>query len=192
MTSGRHNNYSAAELDWLKDRARMPRAQLHDAFCKTFNRDDVSRIALDGLMKRKRWMTGRIGFEAGHIPHSQNFIGHERLNKDGYVEISVAEPNPFSRSEGSDRRYVLKHKRLWEDANGPVPEGHCLKCIDGSKTNTDPTNWQAVPRAILPRLNGGRGKRLSYARAEPDVRPSVLAVAKLKHAALEARKDNLE
>ncbi len=189
MTSGRHNSYSDAELAWLKERATIPRAQLHAEFCATFDRQDVSRVALDGLMKRKRWMTGRLGFEKGHVPHSQNFIGHERLNKDGYVEISVAEPNPFSRSDQSDRRYVLKHKRLWEAENGPVPEGHCLKCIDGDKTNTNPANWLAVPRAILPRLNGGRWGRLSYAGADPDIRPSVLAVAQLQHAAREARKD---
>ncbi len=187
---GRPNRYSDAELNWLKDRATMPRAQLHAEFCAAFDRQDVSRVALDGLMKRKRWMTGRLGFEKGHVPHSQNFIGHERLNKDGYVEISVAEPNPFSRSDQSDRRYVLKHKRLWEAKNGPVPEGHCLKCIDDDKTNTNPANWLAVPRAILPRLNGGRWGRLSYGRAEPEVRPSVLAVAQLHHAAREARKDH--
>jgi hypothetical protein len=186
---GRPNRYSDAERAWLKDRATMPRARLYAAFCATFDRQDVSRGALYGLMRRERWMTGRLGFEKGHVPHSQNFIGHERLNKDGYVEISVAEPNPFSRSDQSDRRYVLKHKRLWEATNGPVPEGHCLKCIDGDKTNTNPANWLAVPRAILPRLNGGRWGRLSYGEADAQLRPSVLAVAQLQHAAREARKD---
>jgi hypothetical protein len=30
-----------------------------------------------------------------------------------------------------------------------------LKCLDGNKQNTDPSNWEAVPRALLPRLAGG-------------------------------------
>lgn len=210
---GRANDYSDAELAWLKDRAAMPRTELHAKFCETFGREDVTIGALKGLMKRNRWLTGRTGqfekghlseqsgnpafiragtatrFKKGHTPHNQNFIGHERLNHEGYVEISVAKPNPYSNAE---RHYVTKHRLLWEQLNGPVPEGHVLKCLDGDKTNTDPGNWMAIPRALLPRLNGRWGN-LSYDDAEPELKPFILASAQLQHAAREAKrrqKDN--
>ncbi|WP_299773184.1 HNH endonuclease [uncultured Tateyamaria sp.] len=207
-----HNTYSPEELVWLKARSDMPRKRLHSEFCNRFQRTDVTFGALKGVMKRNRWLTGRTGqfekgrmgcssdgrrmadhpsskatrFKKGHVPHNQNYIGHERINHEGYVEISVAERNPHT---NADRRYVAKHRWLWEQANGPVPDGHVLKCSDGDKTNTDPKNWLAIPRALLPRLNGRWGN-LSYDDAEPELKPFILATAKLQHAAREARKEH--
>lgn len=45
--------------------------------------------------------------------------------------------------------------------------------------------WEAVPRAILPRLAGGNRyrRKLAYDDAAPEVRPAIMAVAKLSHAA---------
>ena len=200
--------YSEAELAWLKARAEMKRCALHAAFCATFSRDDVGFENLRALMKRKGWHTGRSGrfetgqhswnkgkripvsdafkatmFKKGHRPHNQNYIGHERISHEGYVEVSVAERNPYS---NADRRYVTKHRLLWEKMNGPVPDGHCLKCLDSDKTNTDPANWLAIPRALLPRLNG-RWTNLRYDEAEPELKPYILAAAKLQHAARETK-----
>ncbi len=209
MMNSRAIPYSEAELAWLKERAALKRSKLHAEFCATFSRDDVSFENLRALMKRKGWHTGRTGrfvkgqhspnkgkklpvsdafrasmFKKGHVPHNQNYIGHERINHEGYVEISVAERNPHT---NAGRRYVAKHRWLWEKANGPVPDGHVLKCRNGDKQNTDPTNWLAIPRALLPRLNGRWGS-LSYDEAEPELKPYILAAARLQHAAREARK----
>ena len=51
-------------------------------------------------------------------------------------------------------------------ADGPVPDGHRLKCLDGDKTNCDPSNWEAVPMALAPRLNGRFGRGYDTAPAE--------------------------
>lgn len=163
----------------------MPRAELYAEFCATFGRQDVSRVALDGLMKRKRWMTGRMGFEQGHRPGHKAFIGQERIDHNGYVEICVEEPNPHNKA---GTRFASKHKRLWEAKHGPVPKGHCLKCLDGDKTNTDPANWELISRRILPRLNGGRWGKVAYGQADPAVRSGLLATARLKDAANQRRK----
>jgi hypothetical protein len=205
---GHRIHYSAAEMTWLEANRLMVISAYHRAFCEAFGRDDVSAVNLHSLRKRKGWSTGRTGcfqkgnephnkgkphpaarhpnaarhwFKKGGEPHNTNYLGHERVSKDGYVEISVAETNPHT---GYERRYVLKHVHLWEQANGrPIPEGHCLKCLDSDKTNTDPSNWELVPRAMLPRLNGGRHKkRLAYDEAPSDLKPTILAVAKLEHA----------
>ena len=66
---------------------------------------------------------------------------HERTSKDGYVEISVDQVNPHT---GYERRFVHKHRHLWEQANGPLPDGMCLKCLDGDKTNTAPLNLSLI------------------------------------------------
>jgi hypothetical protein len=208
---GRPIIYSAAELAWLKANRCMPISEYHRRFCELFMRD-VSPANLHALRKRMGWRTGRTGhfakgaaphnkgvkcahgkggrhpnarrtqFRAGNLPHNTKHLGHERVSKDGYVEISIAETNPHT---GFERRYVLKHKWLWEKANGPLDRGMFLKCLDGNKQNTDPSNWLPLPRAVLPYLNGHRG--LDYEASEPAVRPAIIALAKVRHAIKSAK-----
>jgi len=198
---GRAITYSSTELAFIERYREAPRKRVFEAFCREFDRYDVSLSAFTGLCKRKGWLTGRTGrydrgavpankgkkmpfnensartqFKRGQLPHNTKYLGHERVSKDGYVEISVAETNPHT---GFERRYVLKHKHLWEQVNGPVPEGMFLKCLDSNRQNTDPSNWELMPRATLPYLTGFRG--IDYDAAEPELKPAILAVAKLKH-----------
>lgn len=209
---GRAIIYSAEELAWIEENKEWPRPMLHRFFVMFFGRSDVSLTCLNALCKRKGWMTGRTGcfekgqtpfnkgkphptrgraaetqFKKGGLPHNTKWLGHERVSKDGYVELSIAETNPHT---GYERRYVLKHRYLWEQANGPVPKDHALKCLDGNKQNTDPSNWEPVARALLPRLAGGNRyrRRLPYDAAAPEVRPSILAIAKLEHQARQRAK----
>jgi hypothetical protein len=196
------------ELAWIEARKDWPRADLHRAFTAFWRRPEVTKQALSALCKRKGWLTGRTGcfapgqtpankgkampfhpnsaatrFKPGQAPPNRKGLGDERLSKDGYVEISVPEVNPYT---GHSRRYVQKHRWLWEQANGPVPEGHRLKSLDGNRQNTDPANWEAVPYAIAPRLNGRFGR--GYDTAPDEIKPVIMATAKLEHAAREARR----
>lgn len=204
---GRQIHYEPEELAWIERHKEMPREQMWRRFCFIFQRDDVSFAAMKGLCGRKGWLTGRDGcfaagqephnkgrkgyaapgsekgwFKKGGTPHNTNYLGHERVSKDGYVEISVDRPNKHT---GYERSYVLKHVWLWEQANGPVPAGHALKCLDGNRQNCDPSNWEAVPRALLPRLSGRW--HMPYDAAPAELKPTLLAIAKLEHAARSAR-----
>lgn len=213
---GRHRKFTPAEMAWLEANRLLPISDYHRAFIAEFPREDVNAKNLHGLRKRMGWKTGRTGhfekgqtpankgkrcpegvggrhpnarrtqFKKGQEPHNTKHLGHERLSKDGYVEISVAETNPHT---GYGRRYVHKHVHLWEAANGPVPEGYCLKNLDGDKTNTDPANWIAIPRGVLPRLNGGRASRvMAYDSAPDELKPALLTIAKIDHRARELRR----
>lgn len=193
--------WTALERRFVEARCTWPRRQLHAAFVVAFGRKNVSLGALNALCKRHGWMTGRTGtyapghppankgkpmpyhpnraatqFKKGQLPHNTKFAGHERVSTDGYVVISVEQTNPHT---GFERRYVLKHRWLWELTNGPVPKGMALKAING-KLNTDPSNWELVPRALLPRLNGKYGR--GYDVAPTEIKPTILAIAKLEHA----------
>jgi hypothetical protein len=207
---GRAIPYSDVELQWLSDNRRLDRKSLHAGFVAKFGRHELTVEHLKGLCARKGWKTGRTGqfkqghqaynkgkempfnpnsaacrFKKGHTPHNTNYLGHERITRDGYVEISVDERDPYT---GFERRYVLKHRWLWEKANGPLPDGYCLKCLDGTRTNTDPSNWEAIPRAMLPRLAGRKDHGIiGYDAAPKQLKPVILAVAKLDHAQREKR-----
>lgn len=204
---GRAIEWQPEELAWIEARKDWPRADLHRAFTTFWRRPEITKQALSALCKRKGWLTGRTGhfpkgvqsgpvnntafleagkatrFKPGQTPPNRKELGDERLTRDGYVEISVPEVNPHT---GHARRYVQKHRWLWEKVNGPVPEGHRLKCLDGNRQNTDPANWEAIPYALAPRLNGRLGR--GYDAAPDELKPVILATTKLEHAAREARR----
>lgn len=198
---GKRLNWSGEELAWIEAHASLPRREAWVAFVGRFGREDVKLGAFCNLCKRRGWKTGRTGriekgavswnkgrkmpfnanrartqFRKGQLPHNTRYAGHERVNRQGYVEVSIDETNPHT---GFERRYVHKHRWLWEQANGPVPEGHALKSLDGDRLNTDPSNWVAIPRAMLPRLNGIHGR--GYDEAEPEVKPAIMLATRLEH-----------
>ena len=197
---GHYIRYSAAQLAFIKRGRKKPRRELHAAFVARFRRRDITVDHIKELCTRKRWRTGRTGcfekgvvpankgkkmpynansartqFKKGGLPKNTKYLGHERVSKDGYVEISVKRRNPHT---GFYRRYVLKHRWLWEKKHGRVPAGMCLKC-KGDVLNTDPSNWELIPRALLPRLNGRFGR--GYDDAPAKLKPTIMAVAKLEH-----------
>lgn len=79
--------------------------------------------------------TKKTRFKKGHTPHNSKYNGAERLTKDGYIEIRVKRG-----------KYRLKHIVEWEKVNGKLPDNHCLKCLDGNKENTNPSNWKLITR----------------------------------------------
>lgn len=214
---GRHRKFSPDEMAWLKENSLLPISDYHREFVAAFPREDVRPQNLHALRKRMGWKTGRTGrfikgqtpmnkgvpcapgtggrhpnarktqFKKGNISHTYRGPGHERIDsKGGYVVMIVEETNPWT---GAKTRPVHKHVYLWEKANGPVPEGFCLKCVDSNKLNTDPSNWELIPRSILPRLNGGRASRtIAYDSAPVELKPAILAVAKIDHAIKQKRK----
>lgn len=203
--------YEPEELAFIERHKTLPRAEAHAMFCARFMRSDVSLQNFKALCTRKGWKTGRTGqikkgnvpfnkgikgwcapgsekghFRKGQRPHTWRGAGHERIDsREGYVVMIVDEPNPWT---GAATRPVHKHRWLWERANGPLPKGHVLKCLDGDRANTDPSNWVAIPRAMLPRLVGRFGR--DFDNAPPEVKLTILAVVRLEHEAREARKGN--
>ncbi|MEC9243436.1 MAG: HNH endonuclease signature motif containing protein [Pseudomonadota bacterium] len=82
---------------------------------------------------------------------------------------------------------MLKHRWLWEKENGPVPDGMVLKCRDGNRQNTAPSNWELIPRALLPRLSGRFGR--DYETAPAVLKPTIMAIAKLEQTAHDRKKE---
>lgn len=206
MVKGAQIRYSTAELAWIKRNCVWPRRKAHAKFCKFFGRNDVTLDNFKALCTRKGWKTGRNGcYEKGAVPlnkgkkcepgkggNSPNAkrtqfkkggrsgralevykpVGTERITKDGYIERKVNDSFPLQ------ARWRAVHLVRWEEKHGKIPKRHCLKCLDGNKGNTDPANWELIPRAALPFLNGHRG--YNYDEMPADLRPAALALARVK------------
>lgn len=203
MGRGHHIAYSPGELAWIERHCAMPRREAHAAFCARFRRVDIMLEHFRRLCMRHGWATGRTGcFAKGGTPANKGkkmpfnaasaktqfkkgertgranllykHVGAERTSQDGYRERKIREGLPMQ------SRWRLVHLINWEAAHGPLPKGHCLKCLDGNRLNVDPANWELISRGLLPFLNGHRG--LNYNQAAPEVRPTILLLAKLRHA----------
>jgi hypothetical protein len=195
-TLGR-TKFSKSEQAFLRRRQQMPRRELHAAYVEKFGRE-ISLEALKALCDRLGLRTGRTGgFEKGMVPANKGKkmpfnansartqfkkgqpcrntkpLGWVYTDRDGYVLISIAERNPHT---GFKRRFVFKHRLLWEKAHGPIPKGMVLKC-KGEKANSEPSNWELIPRGVLTRLN----KRGGFADAPAELKPTLMAIAKLQH-----------
>lgn len=64
-------------------------------------------------------------FKKGQVPQNHKPVGSERIDRDGYVHVKVAEPN----------KWRPKHRVLWEKVNGPIPKKYRLIFADGNRQN---------------------------------------------------------
>lgn len=74
-------------------------------------------------------------FKTGHEPHNTKFDGHERISKDGYIEIRVKKG-----------KYALKHRWMWEQKHGKIPPGHIVIFKDADRMNIQLDNLELISR----------------------------------------------
>lgn len=76
-------------------------------------------------------------FRKGHMPINHKPVGSERINVDGYVEVKMAEPS----------KWRLKHRVIWEDANGKIPPGYNIQFKNGNTQDVRLDNLYIISRA---------------------------------------------
>lgn len=69
-------------------------------------------------------------FKKGNIPKNYRPVGSERINKDGYVEVKISDPN----------KWDTKNRVVYRKYFGEIPEGCKVIYADGNKLNNDPNN----------------------------------------------------
>lgn len=161
------HRYSAEEKEFIKNNVK---GRSNDELLKMFNDRfglNLKKSQIAAFKKNNRLSSGLDGrFKPGHVPFNKgkkglicggketqfkkgqralNYrpIGSERVSVDGYIEIKVADPG----------KWRMKHLVLWEEANGPIPKGHCLLFLDGNKLNVSLDNLQLITRSQLVRMN---------------------------------------
>ena len=71
-------------------------------------------------------------FKKGNRPHNTLPVGTEIADAtpEHYIKIKIAEPNVWK----------YKHQLIWEEHNGPIPEGMNITFLDGNNRNFDISN----------------------------------------------------
>ena len=89
----------------------------------------------------QRWMS------AGGENHYR-WQGGETVDQRGYVQVLV----PPERRKG--HRYQSQHRVVWEDANGPIPEGHIVHHKNEVKTDNRLENLECITRKEHSHIHG--------------------------------------
>lgn len=92
--------------------------------------------------KRERMRSGQ--FKPGNLPWTTRAVGEERVTKDGYVEVHVAQ----HRRERPNDQWVMKHRLVWEESNGRrLRPDEIVVFADGDRRNFDPDNLVVMTMA---------------------------------------------
>lgn len=132
---------------------------------------NIKSINLKSACVSRGILTGRIG----HRYHKERSpLGTERIDKDGYLFIKVKHPN----------KWIPKHRFLWEQKNGPVPDGYHIIFADGDKTNFSESNLIKVNRKEHFHLNK---RKLRF--SDPEYTKAGLNIVKILIKAEERQKE---
>lgn len=101
-------------------------------------------------------------FKKGSKPHNTKYDGHERISVDGYIEVRIQE-----------RKYVLKHRLIYEQHHGLIPKGMIVTFRDRNPQNVAIENLELISR------QEGM-KRNSIQNYPKEVKSTIRLLSKLK------------
>ena len=127
-------------------------------------------------------------FKKGSVPgnvvplYSERWSANHKTRR--YREIKVPGPThkPSLQKLGTEfaGHWVGKAKWVWEQANGPVPEGHVIAVMDGDEANCAIENLECVPRSVMARRNAYHAPR--PAAGDKDAYKATIRIAQIKDA----------
>ncbi len=189
--------FTDKQYKWIKEKYKsLSLPELTQAFNDYFN-ENKSQAQIRAFINNRKitsggrtgyfqkqgtpWNKGKKGlmisnaktrFKPGQEPPNANPLYTERVDKDGFIKISVPETNPHT---GCLKRTKHKHIWIWEQYYGPVPKGHCIMFKDGDNRNFDIENLICISRNELLKLN-----HHNYKHQPNEIKPAILALAKLE------------
>jgi len=101
-------------------------------------------------------------FKKGNLPHNTRNEGETRLDKEGYVLVKIAH-----------KKWIRKHRLIWEQAHGEIPKGYVIRIKDGNKENYSLENMELISCADNMRLN-------TIHRYPSDLKQAIRLLKKLK------------
>lgn len=133
--------------------------------------------------KKGQWSKGceKTWFPKGHLPSQTDPIGTEKLLGDGYVWVKVDNKPKVPKRVN----WIQKHVLLWEQANGPVPEGHCVIFLDGDRSHIELSNLELIDRKTLAVLN-----KKGLLRKDADLSKTGIQIAKLIQAITQHKRND--
>lgn len=172
------------------------RAEIAELFHARFG-DEVSLDNIVGAMKRRKITNGRdtrffkgqpsrnrgqklseesyrkmrpTMFKKGQSPHNTLPVGTEILRDDGYIQVKISD----RRDIPSRFNWKFKHRLIWEEAHGPIPDGHVIVFLDKDRQHLDLDNLACVHRKVYNIVN-----QRGFASTDPEITRLGIRLAEL-------------
>lgn len=192
--------YTEDELAFLRDYAPgHSRKECHAEFNRRFPDRQRSLGSVVACMKNHDFKTGRDGhfhkgrksvpwnkgkkmtpehrakcersfFGSENKPPKTEPVGTEKRLSDGYIWVKI-DDKPNAKKQVNWRQ---KQRLVWEQHNGPVPEGMFVTFLDGNRENFAIENLALITRAEHARLN-----QSGLRSEDPEITAAALQLAKL-------------
>lgn len=114
-------------------------------------------------------------FKSGQPSWNKKPVGHERVDKDGYLWVKVAEPSVFKQ----------KHRVIWEQHNGTIPKGYNVQFRNGNPLDCNINNLY-----LISRTEQMRDENSMYVRYPKNLQLAIQAKGVLNRAINKLLKDN--
>jgi hypothetical protein len=134
-------------------------------------------------LRRPGWGPGRMketqfkpGVRQGAAARNWRPIGTIAVDAEGYRRVKVREGKKGEAyGFGNTKIWPLLHRQVWEQHNGPIPEGHIVVFKDRDRGNCDIENLELITLAENMRRN-------TIHNYPPEVRDAIRALASLNRA----------
>lgn len=116
-------------------------------------------------------------FKKGDKIWNEQPIGTVIVTTDGFKAIKVKMDGP------QPKKWKPLHRKVWEDHNGPIPEGMVITFKDSNPLNCELDNLLMVSKRENLEMN-----RSGYRFDDPELTETGLALVKMKQAAIDRRR----
>ena len=164
--NGKYRKWKEEELEYLREICYgKGYKEIAEMITEKFGME-CSEVRVRNRMNREHLKTGiETKFQKGHISPLRRKIGDERMNRDGYWEVKVDNPSVWK----------LKHKLIYEQHYGPLPEGGIILFADGNKSNFDIDNLILTTQREMMAMN-----KHQFCSNDPELTKTGMAIVRLK------------
>lgn len=131
-------NITANEIKWFRKNHKL-NSGLTGQFQKGNISHNKGKKQSEYMTKEAIERTKATRFKKGNRPSNYRPVGSERITKDGYIEVKVADPN----------KWETKNKIVYKQHFGDIPKGYKVIYADGNKLNNDINNLILVSNSEL-------------------------------------------
>jgi hypothetical protein len=110
--------------------------------------------------------TSSTTFKKGQISVNLLPIGTERLTKEGYIDIKLADPNIWA----------PKHRYIWEQAYGKLNSSQIIVFLSDNRQDFSLSNMALINRSEMATLN----RHEKFGQQAPEIRAALINVVRLE------------
>ena len=132
-----NNNLSESAIANRKNKLKISSGVNYGQFKKGCYPANKGKKWDDYVSKDKQEKMKKTCFKKGNIPHNHRQIFEERLDKNGYIEMKIKEPDVWQK----------KHRYIYEQHFGKIPKNHKVIFLDGNNRNFNIKNLKLVSNA---------------------------------------------